>query len=211
MNTFKAFLAPVGLAAMLALPLAANAQTAPAPAPNAPHADRGHHGGFMHAMQGLNLTADQQARIKALAKQFHQNHPKGSPPDAAARDAFHQQIMSILTPAQQAQFKANLAQMHPGMEAPENGERGGQRGAGMMRRFDALNLSADQKARIQTIMQQFRQAHPPGSPRDPQAMASLRDQIKAVLTPQQQQQLEQQMHDRDRDNAAPPASAPPRN
>lgn len=208
MNTFKAFLGPVGLAALLALPLAASAQTTPAPPAHAQPAEHGHRGGFMHAMKDLNLTADQQARIKALAKQFHQSHPKGSPPDAAARDAFHQQIMSILTPAQQAQFKANLAHTGPGMESAENRGHGGPGGARMMRRFDALNLSADQKARIQTIMQQFRQAHPPGSPRDPQAMASLRDQIKAVLTPQQQQQLEQEM--RDHDNGAPPASAPPR-
>lgn len=207
MNSFKAFLAPAGLAVLLALPLAASAQTQPAP-PAQSQAGHRHYGGFMHAMKGLNLSADQQARIKALAKQFHQDHPKGSPPDAAARDAFHQQIMSILTPAQQAQFKANLAQMHPGMEPAENGAPDGRRGAVMMRRFDALNLSADQKARIQTILQQFRQAHPAGSPRDPQAMASLHDQIKAVLTPEQQQKLEQMMHERDND--AQPANAPPR-
>ncbi|HEV7179892.1 MAG TPA: hypothetical protein VGN11_08470, partial [Candidatus Baltobacteraceae bacterium] len=55
----------------------------------------------------------------------------------------------------------------------------------------------DQKSKIEALTAQFRAAHPAGSARDPQAMATLRQQINAVLTPQQQQQLVQM---RGRDN-----------
>lgn len=190
---------------MLAFPVGALAQTAPAPAPAAaaqPGA-HGHHGGFMHAMQGLNLTADQKSRLKALMTQYHAAHPKGSAPDVQARETLHQQMMSVLTPQQQAQFKANV-QSAQGTEN-ESGE-GAHTGGGMMHRFDQLNLSADQKSRIDALLTQFKAAHPKGSPRDPAAMASLRQQINAILTPQQQQQLQQM---RGRDNESQEGAKPP--
>lgn len=76
-----------------------------------------HHGMMMHRMfQGVNLTAQQKTQIHQLMTQFHQQHPKGSQPDPQARKAMHDQIMNLLTPAQQAQVKANMAKMpdHPG-------------------------------------------------------------------------------------------------
>ncbi|MDQ6929661.1 MAG: hypothetical protein M3126_03210 [Candidatus Eremiobacteraeota bacterium] len=186
MKLFRSFLIPAGLAATLALPIAVAAQTAPvsatAPAPGAKH-----HNGFMRAMRGLNLSADQQARIKAFATQYHQAHPKGSTPDPQARDAFHASIMNVLTAQQQTQFKANQ------QAGEQRGAENEGRGAGIMRRFTELNLTDAQKSQIQALMTQFRQAHPQGSAPDPQARQALHTQITNILTPQQRTQL-QQMH-----------------
>lgn len=196
MKSLRTLLMPAGLVAVLAFPAGALAQTAPPPASGAaaqPGA-RTHHRGFMHAMQGLNLSADQQSRLKALMTQYRAAHPKGSEPDAQARQTLHQQMMDVLTPAQQAQFKSNM-QAGLGTGERESGEAA-HPGGGMMHRFDQLNLSADQRSKIEALLTQFRSAHPKGSARDPQAMAGLRQQINAILTPAQQQQL-QQLHGRD--------------
>jgi Spy/CpxP family protein refolding chaperone len=64
-----------------------------------------------------------------------------------------------------------------------------QHGDRMMHRFDDLNLSDQQKSQIQTLLQNYRQAHPRGSAPDPDARKQLRDQINAVLTPDQQAKL----------------------
>ena len=203
MKSFRSFLIPAGLAVALAMPAGAMAQNAPAPAPGAPaHSGKHHHMGMKRMMQGLNLTADQQSRIQALITSFHQAHPKGSAPDAAAREALHAQIMNVLTPAQQAQFKANLAAAKAGPDRDDkNGGDEGARHGGMMQRFASLNLSDAQKTQIQNLMTQFRQAHPKGSAPDPAARQALRQQIMNVLTPQQQAQLQQEMKD---ENPNPP-------
>ncbi|MDP9111805.1 MAG: hypothetical protein M3M96_09255, partial [Candidatus Eremiobacteraeota bacterium] len=74
-------------------------------------------GGFraQHAgmMSGITLTAEQKMKIESLMAAFRQAH-RGSPPDAAARQAFHEQILQVLTPEQQAQFKANAQRMQRG-------------------------------------------------------------------------------------------------
>jgi len=59
----------------------------------------------------------------------------------------------------------------------------------MMRMFENLNLSDQQKQQIKTLMDNYRQAHPRGSTPDPDARKQLRDQIDAVLTPAQRTQL----------------------
>jgi Spy/CpxP family protein refolding chaperone len=56
-----------------------------------------------------------------------------------------------------------------------------------------LNLSSQQHQQIQGLLDQYASAHPAGSQRDPQAARQLREQIFAVLTPDQQNQLRQQM------------------
>jgi Spy/CpxP family protein refolding chaperone len=70
--------------------------------------------------------------------------------------------------------------------APAQSQQHGDR---MMHRFDNLNLSDQQKSQLQTLMQNYRQAHPRGSTPDPDARKQLRDQIDAVLTPDQRAQL----------------------
>lgn len=64
-------------------------------------------------MSGITLTAEQKMKIESLMAAFRQAH-RGSPPDAAARQAFHEQILQVLTPEQQAQFKANAQRMQRG-------------------------------------------------------------------------------------------------
>lgn len=61
-------------------------------------------------MAGITLTADQQSKIRSLMTAFHAAH-QGSRPDAAARQALHAQILQVLTPEQQAKFKANSEKM----------------------------------------------------------------------------------------------------
>lgn len=80
-----------------------------------------------------------------------------------------------------------------------------------MRMFKNLNLTQEQQSKIQTIMQQYRQAHPQGSTPDPAARKAMRDQIDAVLTPQQLDQLKaerQKMRERREHGENQPAPLP---
>ena len=177
MNTIRTFLTAGAFIAAIALPTATLAQTATSDQPSV-NAQQGR-GGMSHLYDNLNLTSDQRQKIDALIAQYRQAHPHGSTPDPAARKALRDQIFAILTPTQQNQLRS-------GMQA-----RGSDPIGRMMARFSQLNLSDDQKNRIQSLISQFRAAHPAGSPPDRAAMQQLRDQINAVLTPQQQQQLQQ--------------------
>lgn len=60
------------------------------------------------------------------------------------------------------------------------------------KRLGSLNLSGEQQQHIQTLIQQYSQAHPEGSPRDPSSNKELRRQIMGVLTSDQQNQLRQE-------------------
>jgi hypothetical protein len=64
---------------------------------------------------------------------------------------------------------------------------------GWMKRLGNLNLSGDQQQRIQSMINQYSQAHPQGSPRDREASRDLRRQILGVLNSDQQNQYHQQM------------------
>lgn len=61
-----------------------------------------------------------------------------------------------------------------------------------MRRFASLGLSPQQQQQIQSLVAQFSQTHPAGSPLDPEAMRTLRQSMLAVLTPQQRDTLRQE-------------------
>jgi Spy/CpxP family protein refolding chaperone len=86
-----------------------------------------------------------------------------------------------------------------------------QHGDRMMRRFNDLNLSDQQKSQIQSLMQSYRQSHPNGSAPDPDGRKQLRSQIDAVLTPDQRAQLQSDQakfraqHQGNATNNAPPA------
>ncbi|GAC1657239.1 MAG: hypothetical protein NVS9B12_09250 [Vulcanimicrobiaceae bacterium] len=189
MTQIRRLLTPVAMVAALAFPSLALAQTTPSPAAPPPHGMH-HHGFFMREMQSLNLTADQQAKVAALRAQFEQAHPKGSPPDPQAFKAFHEQLLAVLTPAQQTQFKADLKAHREEQGSAEHPDH-----KNMMDRFEALNLSATQKTQIQSLIDQFQKTHPEGSPHDPNAMQTLHQQIEAILTPAQLQQLREMRHD----------------
>jgi hypothetical protein len=64
------------------------------------------------------------------------------------------------------------------------------------KRFGNLNLSGDQQQRIQSLIHQYAQSHPEGSPRDPQANRDLRRQIMGQLNGDQQNQYRQEMRAR---------------
>ena len=64
------------------------------------------------------------------------------------------------------------------------------------RRFGGLNLSGDQQQRVQSILNQYSQAHPEGSAVDRDANRELRRQLMGVLSTDQQSQYHQQMRAR---------------
>lgn len=64
------------------------------------------------------------------------------------------------------------------------------------RRFGQLNLSGDQQQRIQSLINQYSQAHPEGSARDRGASRELRHQIMGVLSDDQRNQYHQEMRAR---------------
>ncbi|MBV9973249.1 MAG: hypothetical protein JO135_07935 [Candidatus Eremiobacteraeota bacterium] len=185
LNTIRTFLTAGALVAAFALPAATLAQTAPSDQPGV-SAPQGR-GGMSRMYDNLNLSPDQRQKIDALIAQYRQAHPHGSTPDPAARKALREQIFAILTPAQQSQLRAQMQ------------ARSADGGGRMMARFSQLNLTDDQKNRIENLISQFRAAHPAGSAPDRTAMQQLREQINAVLTPQQQQQL-QQMRNQNQEN-----------
>ncbi len=88
------------------LPLVAHAQQSPGQSAAPAHA-AGRHRGMMSNLRGLNLSDQQRTQIKQIVSQYRSAHPKGSSPDPQARKAMRDQVMSLLTPDQQSQFKAN--------------------------------------------------------------------------------------------------------
>ena len=132
---FRHHLGALALVAAFALPLAASAQTVPAPgaavaAPAAPAAaphHRHHRNPYMRAMRGLNLSDAQKQQISGILKSAHGQN-KGADPQTrrANMQALHQQIEGVLTDAQRSQLHANLAagRQHmakpnaPGQQAP---------------------------------------------------------------------------------------------
>jgi Spy/CpxP family protein refolding chaperone len=107
------------LAVALAIPVAASAQQAQPPAGHArAHMTAGgpqlHHR-WMKRFGHLNLSGDQQQRIGSMIDQYSQGHPQGSPVDRNANRELRRQIMGVLTPDQQNQFRqerqAHRAQM----------------------------------------------------------------------------------------------------
>ena len=111
-------LAAATLAAGLAIPAAAFAQTPVAPVPppaGAPAAHHHHRGGAMRAALGkLNLSAAQHAQIAAVFAQAKQQRQANRTADPATRKASAQQFRSridgILTPAQRTQFHTAMQQ-----------------------------------------------------------------------------------------------------
>ena len=64
-------------------------------------------------MAGIKLTPGQRQQIRSYREAFRAEYPCGSKLPRGAREQLQQQIMSVLTPAQQAQYQANLAAARP--------------------------------------------------------------------------------------------------
>jgi Spy/CpxP family protein refolding chaperone len=118
---FRHYLGALALAAAFALPLAASAQTAPAPGAAAPaatahhhHRRHHHHNRYMHAMRGLGLSAAQKQQIAGIMKSSHGANKSADPQTRRANaKALHQQIEGVLTDSQRSQLHAKLAQGRP--------------------------------------------------------------------------------------------------
>jgi sRNA-binding protein len=64
-----------------------------------------------------------------------------------------------------------------------------------MKRFGHLNLSGDQQQRVQSLINQYSQAHPEGSPVDRNASRALHQQLMGVLNSDQQNQYREQVRE----------------
>ena len=174
------------------------------------------------AFQQLNLTADQQSQLKQLMQeqrtqmQALRSNTSLSPEQRQQqikqlREANHQKVMGVLTPDQQAQWK-QMRQQHRGRAMAFN--RGRRMGG-----LQSLNLSQQQKDQIKPIFQSTRQqvqalrADSSLTPEQRRAKVkeirqSQQAQLRAILTPEQQQQLQQMRHHRrGQQNATPPQGA----
>jgi Spy/CpxP family protein refolding chaperone len=197
------------------------AQTAPAPSDNtttAPHKMAPwHDGGFEHMARQLNLTDQQKTQIQGFTQAGRQQaqsiQQDTSLTPEQKRDKFRQlraatrqQVLSVLTPEQQEQMK-QLRSQYAGMG----------RGRGPLAQ---LNLTDDQRAKIQPILQSSRQqaqAVRNDSTLTPeQKKAKMRDirqdamtQMNSLLTPEQQQQWQQMRQHRGPGVQHGPPPAPP--
>ena len=124
MSIVRNVLIPAAFAAAVLIPAGTFAQQAQTPAGTA--APQGqwqgghrHHGGMMRAFRDLNLTDQQKTQIRQMMQQFRQAH-EGQRPDAQAREQLRNQILSVLTPQQRAQYQAKIQQMRRQHPEPES-------------------------------------------------------------------------------------------
>jgi Spy/CpxP family protein refolding chaperone len=218
----------ISIAMLLTLFLAVtmSAQTAEQSAP--PAAKRGPHAGergFDRMAQQLNLTDQQKTQIQGLFQtQRQQAHSIRQDTSLSPqqkqdklkqlRESTHQQMQSVLTPEQQQKFQ-QLRSEHEGMGKDHMG-RGGMGPGGGMGPLAHLNLTPEQKSKIQPIMQSSRQqiqaVRADSSLTPEQKQAKVREihqnamsQVNAVLTPEQQQQLQQMRKGRSGKRGGSPA------
>lgn len=209
-NKVTVFIAGLTLAA------SAWAQSAQAPA-------EGHKQGRGQgrAFERLNLTQDQKTKIQSLRQsergQIEAIRNNASLTDEQKQQQIrdlrkneHQQTLALLTPDQQAQLK-QMAQDRGGRRGGFNGER----------RFQALNLTEQQKSQLKPIFESTRQqmqALRGDTSLTPEQkhekMQQIRQnqmtQMKSILTPEQLQQMQQwrgrRMHKGGEQQQAPPSA-----
>lgn len=108
-------LSALALTAALLVPVAASAQTQPAPpAPVEGHHHRDH-AGMKHFLKDLNLTDAQKAQIKQIRENARaQRENEGQNADPAARRAAHEKmradIEAVLTPEQRIKLQQEMQQ-----------------------------------------------------------------------------------------------------
>jgi Spy/CpxP family protein refolding chaperone len=150
--------------------------------PDKPAARRGQRG---NRMQALNLTPEQQQKLKALREEFHKNY------------------LEILTPEQREKLQS-MRRNRAGM-----GRRGTQGRRGQMGRtarrgmnpqaLEKLNLTEDQKTQVQAARAELREAMKAARAQGAQgedrkaalreARGNFRSALQSILTPEQQEQL----------------------
>ncbi|MBV9270774.1 MAG: hypothetical protein JO165_06765 [Candidatus Eremiobacteraeota bacterium] len=72
-----------------------------------------HRGGIMRAVQTLNLTSAQKAKVDKIVADYRAAHAKGSPRDPQAMRTERQAIMDVLTPSQRSELRQRTAQQSP--------------------------------------------------------------------------------------------------
>ncbi len=214
--------------ALLAVTLAF-AQDATTPTPQNPPAARGQMGGdpamrLQHMAQQLNLTDNQKAQIrpilqdeaqqiKALRSDTSLTHPQLRAKVQEIRQATRAKIEPLLTPEQVAKLPK------PGTGNRGHGMHGAGGGNGFAMLSSRLNLTEDQKAKIQPLMaaqQQQVQAVKQDTTLTPeQKQAKIKElrksthqQVMSILTPEQQQQMKNMRDMRQRRNAPPQQQTP---
>lgn len=102
-------------ATSLCAPAIAQVTPAPSPIPAASGTVTGpnaHGVGMWGLVENLaDITPQQRTQIEALRTQYQQAHQPGTPPDRTAMRALRQQLMNILTTAQQQQLRAEIQQL----------------------------------------------------------------------------------------------------
>jgi len=198
----------------------------------------GHGDPLEHLTRELNLTDDQKAKIKPILDQ-NMPQIKAIHEDAVAKmkavmDTMHAQIKPILTPEQQQkldQMQQHMSEMHgkmhgwggPGEGGP--GKHHGPGGPGEMHKgggwlIEQLGLTADQQAKVKAIFEasrpQMQAIHQDTtlSAADKHAkMQALRDannaQIRALLTPDQQQKFDTLLAERKAKHGEPESTPQP--
>ncbi|MGB8267814.1 MAG: hypothetical protein WCE44_15930 [Candidatus Velthaea sp.] len=114
----------LALGAMLLVPVAVSAQTAPQlQTPPAASAHHHRHGGIGHALKTLNLSPAQREQIAGIMKQSHAANKNADPKTRRANmKQLRAQINGVLTPDQQAQLKTELRKEHAARAtAPKTG------------------------------------------------------------------------------------------
>jgi Spy/CpxP family protein refolding chaperone len=158
----------------------------------------------------LNLTADQQAKIKQIMEANHTKmqairndqsltQEQRQQQMRALHESMKTQMDAVLTPDQQ-QKMAQMHEKHGGMGGP--GMMGGNPGERMAKE---LNLTADQQTKMKAIMESTHQqmsaiekdqslSQQDKHAKIQQLHESTKSQISAILTPDQQQKFAQ-MHE----------------
>jgi Spy/CpxP family protein refolding chaperone len=140
--------------------------------------------GGQRLIQALGLTSDQ-------ATQFQQMFQQHVAAMKAEKERFEAQVNGILTPDQQARFKDLMQKRGERMKQVQGFTHpgGGRFGGGLKQ----LNLSADQKAQVKTIMQDMKTKLAAVAPGDNVTRKQIRQdmhaQLAKVLTPDQLNQL----------------------
>ena len=174
--------------------------------------------GAARIFQQLDLTADQRAKVQsilqsersqvqALRSNTSLTNEQKKQQIRELRKTDHQQLLSVLTPEQQAKLK-QLHSEHKGRSAGFRAGRG----------FQALNLTEQQKEQLKPVFQTTRQQMQAlrsdttlTAEQRREKMKEIRQsemtQMKSILTPEQQQQL-QQMRGRHMHRGAEKATTP---
>lgn len=190
----------------VALLLATAAVQAQSDTTRAPH--REHHMNRQgDAYKQLNLSAGQQAKLKAMRDDFKQKRDALAAQKLAEEErrtqmqTLHQQqrtqIESILTPAQKEQLTKQRAEHKTGMRAGKKGDGMAARKGGMMKE---LNLTTGQQAKLKEMRTGFKTKAE--SLRNDQSLSDAQrkeklqqlhqqqqEQLKTVLTKEQQEKM----------------------